>query len=123
MDNDTKQMLKKVTIYDFIILVLVTIISVIKFKEYAIIIVVAVIMSLANFVLNALITNYMLKVKGQHLLYILAAVGRVLITAVIAVLLCGKDMNSYLAILIGYSLHYIAVTFYGVTRVTQKERR
>lgn len=122
MDKDTRDMLKKVTVYDAAILVIAAAISVINYKEYTAIIIIAIILSLANFILNAAITSYILRIKGQQALYVFSAVGRVLVTVALAILICEKSMTNFIAFLIGYSLHYIAVTIYGVTRVTKKKK-
>lgn len=120
MDRNTTDMLKKVTIYDAVILIIATVISIIMFKEFTAIVIVSILLSLANFLLNALLANYMLRVGAKKVFYILGAVGRVVVTVALAVLICHNETMNYLAFLIGYSLHYIAVTFYGVTRVTRK---
>ncbi|MBN7773074.1 ATP synthase subunit I [Clostridium aminobutyricum] len=122
MNKDTKEMLKKVTGYDIVILIAAALISIMNFKEYTAIVIIAIILSLANFLLNAFLANYMLQAKAKKAFYVLGAAGRVMVTVAIAVLLCRNDTMSYLAFLIGYSLHYMAVILYGVTRVMLRKK-
>jgi ATP synthase protein I len=116
-------MLKKVSIYDAVILAASLIVCMLAFKAYTFVIIIGILLALANFNLNAVVTNYTFIATGKRGLLILATVIRVIVTAVIAVLLCKNNMNNLIAFLIGYSLHYIAIVVYGTTRGTQKTKK
>ena len=123
MDKDTKEMLKKVSIYDAIVLVASVIVCLLAFRQYTLVVVIAILLALMNFVLNAVVTNYTFIATGSRGMLIFATVIRIIVTAVIAVLLCRNNMNNLIAFLIGYSLHYIAIVVYGTTRGTQKTKK
>jgi len=123
LDKDTREMLKKVLIYDGLILVPVLLISVLFFKEYTLVGIVGLAMAAFNFLLNAGITTYNLKTTGNAAFYILGAMFRVIITVAVVLAISENNINNVIAFLTGYTLHYLAVTFYGVTRGKNKERK
>lgn len=116
-------MLKKVSIYDAAILVVCIIACMLTFREYTPVIVIGLLLALANFIMNAVVTSYTFIATGNRALLIFATVIRIVVTAAIAVLLCKNNMNNLIAFLIGYSLHYIAIVVYGTTRGTQKTKK
>lgn len=123
MDKDTKEMLGRVLLYDILILVLAFIGSILFFDKYAVVVIVGVLMAGINFLLNGVITSYTMSVTGKKGFYIVGAMVRIMITVGVAVLIADNNINNLVAFLIGYSLHYIAVLFYGATRGIKKERK
>ncbi len=123
MDQDTKEMLKKVIIYDGAIFILALAISLITFREYAPILIIALLLSFANFILNAFITSITFRSTGRAALIVVGTVVRVSVTAVVAVLLCRNNLSNFVAFLLGYGLHYIAVIIYSTTRGRQKIKK
>lgn len=116
MDKDTKEMLKKVFIYDVIVLALALAISMLFFQKYAFIIITGLVIAEFNFVLNALITNHTLRNKGNAAFHIIGAMIRVGITVSVVAIFFGNNIYNLVAFLTGYTLHYLVITFYGVTR-------
>ena len=116
MGKETREMLKSILIFDSVILFFAIVVSFILFKNYMLIVTVGIIMAIFNFVSNAVITNYTFTITGKNFFYILGSVVRIIITVIIALLLCKNNLNNFAAFLIGYSLHYIAVVLYGITR-------
>jgi ATP synthase protein I len=77
-------------------------------------VIIGLVMAVLNFQLNAITTNYILITKGSKILSVLGATVRIIITFSIAILLCKNNKYNFIAFLIGYSLHYVAVVFYGI---------
>ena len=119
MDRETKEMLKTVAIFDGIILFLTIGISMILFKNYRLVIIIGLVLAIMNFMLNAIVTNYTFAMTGKKAIYILGSVVRIIITVTIAVIICNS-IHNFVAFLIGYSLHYLAVILYGITRKNKK---
>lgn len=115
MNAQVKTILKKVTIFDIIIAIISGMISYFLFKKYDYIVVIGLLMAVLNFVLNAITTNYILITMGKKMLSVLGSAVRIIITFSIAIILCKNNIYNFIAFLIGYSLHYIAVIFYGIT--------
>ena len=121
LDKDTTKMLVKVLLYDSLILVITIIGSILFFKKYALVVIIGILMGGINFILNAVVTSYILKNSGNEALYILGAIGRIIITVGVAVIISNNSIDNLVAFLIGYTLHYVAVLIYGLTRGTKKE--
>lgn len=102
-------MLKKVILVDAVITLLLLIVSVLFFKTYAAAAVIGIIVSAVNFLLNALITNYTMKIKGSAILIVLGALVRVVIAGAFALILYRGDILNIVAYLVGYSLHYMSI--------------
>lgn len=110
-----KQILKKVYIFDIIIAIISFIISYVFFKAYDYLVVIGLFLSAFNFLINAITTTVILSRKGSKVQAVLASAVRIIITLCIVIILCGNDKYKYIAIIIGYTLHYLAVTLYGLT--------
>lgn len=121
MDKDTKEMLKKVIIYDILISVIILVVTLALFRNYAFVIIIGLIMANINFILNAVITGYIIRLGGNASFYILGAMIRVVATAVVVVFLAENNVYNVVAFLIGYSSHYIAVFYFGVTQKLSKK--
>ncbi|MDP4143440.1 MAG: ATP synthase subunit I [Bacillota bacterium] len=122
MEKQTRDMLKKVAIYDIIILVLTLGVSSIVLREYALILGVGILIAAFNFIVNAIVTTYTLISTGKRTLSILGAVVRVIITLIIAMLFYNNNKFNLIAFIGGYSLHYIAIIIYGMT-IRNQERK
>ena len=121
MDKDTKEMLKKVIIYDILISAIILAISLTLFQNYVSVLIIGLIMAVMNFILNAVITGYIIRLGGNTSFYILGAMIRIVATAAVVVLLAENNIYNVIAFLIGYSSHYVAVFYFGVTqRITKK---
>jgi ATP synthase protein I len=120
LEKETKEMLKKIIMFDMVIIMLTIIISMLIFKQYVFIIIFGVFMAVINFISNAIVTNYTLIKTGKRIFSILGAAARVIITFIIAVILTKNNKFNLIAFLGGYSLHYIAVIIYGMTLKNMK---
>lgn len=110
MSKDTLKILKKVILYDAVIALLSLVISIFFFKAYTAAVMVGIVISVINFILNAVITNYAMKTKAGAALTVIGAVARVAIAGACAMLIYRSgSVQHIVAFLIGYSLHYLAV--------------
>lgn len=114
MDEQVKIMIKKIIVFDVIIAIISGIISYFLFKAYDYVVIIGLLVAVLNFQLNAITTSYILVTKGNKMLNVLGAAVRVIITFSIAIILCKNNKYNFVAFLIGYSLHYMAVIFYGI---------
>jgi ATP synthase protein I len=112
-------MLKKVLIADAAITIVLLIICLLFFKAYAAAAVIGIIVAVVNFLLNAVITNYSMKMAGSAVLIVLGALVRVAIAGAFAVILYRGDMLNIAAYLIGYSLHYISIIIGAAARINR----
>lgn len=109
MSKDTLEMLKKVILYDAVITLLSLVASILFFRAYTAAVVIGIAIAVVNFLLNAVVTNYSMKVAGSAFLIVLGALARVAIAGAFAVILYRGSMLNIAAYLIGYSLHYISI--------------
>lgn len=120
MNEQLKTMIKKVFLADVVIAIIVGIVASILFKSYTFVLLIGLILALINFILNAAVSNYVVAQGGSKILNIFGIGFRVIFTVIIAIILCGNDRNKYLAILLGYTFHYFAIIFYGLTAKENK---
>lgn len=109
MTKDTLVMLKRVMYYDGIILLLSFVISIIFFREYAIIIVIGVAVALVNFLLNSVITEKAMKTSKGAIWIPIGAVARIAIAGGLVIILYNDNVKNIVVYLVGYSLHYISM--------------
>jgi ATP synthase protein I len=102
-------MLKKVILYDVVITLLSFVASILFFRAYTLAVIIGIVIAVVNFLLNAVITNYSMKIKGSAFLIVLGALARVALAGAFAVILYRGSMLNIAAYLIGYSLHYISI--------------
>lgn len=115
MDEEVKFILKRVFFLDIIIVVLAFGISYVFYKPYDYIVVVGLILAALNFLGNAVSTSFILAKSSNKFLTVLISAFRIIITLCIVLVLCGNDKFKYIAIIMGYTLHYIAVIIHGLT--------
>ncbi len=118
--KDTLMMLKRVILYDLIILLLSFAVSMIFYREYAIVLIIGIAIALVNFLLNALITEYTMKASKSKILILAATVGRIALAAGFAYILYNDDMINIIVYLVGYSLHYVSMI---ISMIIQKNKR
>jgi ATP synthase protein I len=118
--SEVKLVLKRVLFFDIIIAVISFIISYVFFKPYDYIVIVGLILAGFNFVFNAISTSFILSLSGKNFLTVLMSAFRIIITLCIVIVICGNDKFKYIAILAGYTFHYLAIIFYGLTAKENK---
>ena len=109
MNKDTLKLLKKIILFDVVIALLSLVISTIFFRAYTAAVMIGIIIAVINLLLNAVITNYSMKIAGGPILIVFGSLARVAVAGAFAVILYRGILLNIIAYLIGYSLHYIAV--------------
>lgn len=120
MGLEVKNILKKVFYIDIVIIAIVFIISYKFYKPYQYVVIIGLLLSALNFMANAVTTNYILAKSGKKIIIVLSSAVRIIITLGIVIILCNSDKFKYIAIIIGYTLHYLAVILYGLTTGIKK---
>ena len=120
MTKGTLMMLRRIALYDSIILLLSVVISIIFFREYVIILIIGLIIALVNFLLNSVITEYAMKASKGRAWILVGTVGRIAIAAAFVLILYDNDMKNVIAYLIGYSLHYVSMI---ISMAVQRNKR
>ena len=110
-------MLKRVVLYDVILILLTFAVSFLFFREYTAAAVVGILIAAVNFILNAVFTNYSVKIAGGSILIVLGALVRVAVAGAFAVVLYHGVMLNIAAYLIGYSLHYFSIIIGAAARM------
>lgn len=115
-------MLKRVMVYDGIILLLSLIMSIIFFKEFAVIILIGLGIAFLNFLLNSAITEYAMKATKGAILVLFGAIARVAIGGAFAFILYNGNKANVVAYIIGYSLHYTSMVISAASQKNKTER-
>ena len=108
-------MLKKVGIVDGILGLMALFLNVFIGHIYVYMIILGLLMAYINFLLNGVITYFLMGNKGgsHTALVILGFLLRVLIVAGIGVIVFSFNKYYVLVYLLGYSLHFISIIIYG----------
>jgi ATP synthase protein I len=109
-------MLRRVILYDGIIMLLSFVISMIFFREFTVIIIIGVAIALLNFFLNSAITEYAMKASKGMLWILVGAVARIAIAGAFVLILYNDDMRNVIAYIVGYSLHYASMAMGAASR-------
>ena len=110
-------MLKKVMISDAVLIVASFAVSILFFRSYTAAVVIGILVAAVNFLLNAFVTNYSMKIAGSAILIVFGALARVAVAGAFAVILYRGSMLNIAAYLIGYSLHYFSIIIGAAARV------
>jgi len=119
LTKDTLAMLKKVMLYDGIILLISFIISIIFFTELTAIIIIGIVIALFNFFLNSVLTEYAIKTSRGAAWIPFGALIRIAIAGAFVLLLYNGELKNVIAFIVGYSLHYASMV---IGAVMQKSR-
>lgn len=116
MNEDLQQTLKKIITFDLIITIIVLIATTFIFKSYRLIILLGLAISLINFVLNGIITEYSMNYKRDSFTFInfLGFVFRVIVVCGIALMLFQYNKFNVIAYMFGYTLQFVSLTVYGL---------
>jgi len=114
--NDLRDMFKKVIIFDVIVAVVLTSLVEFIFKRYSLMFLSGLALALINFIINGIITEYMLlKKKDKYVLStFLGFIFRVTVICSIAIIIYKNDPFNVVAYMLGYSFHFISLTLYGI---------
>lgn len=117
MDTNVRNMLKSVIKYDIIIAVITAIGFYVAFKkyDYDTVIILGLLISTVNFILNAYLSSYGMTRQKSQLFILLGAVLRIALACIVVVILFKFNKYYPIAFLGGYTLHYLAVVTYGLS--------
>lgn len=116
MKDDLRDIFEKVIIFDIMIGIICAVLLQFVFKNYSLIFLGGLALALINFIINGIITEYML-LKKRHKYVLSTSVGlivRVVIVCGIAIVLYKIDQFNVVAYMLGYSCHFISLTLYGI---------
>lgn len=116
MKNDLRDMLRKVIIFDAILAVILTSLVQFTFPKYSLAFLGGLVLALINFIINGIITEYMLlNKKSRYVLgNLLGFIVRVVLVCGIAIIIYKRDQLNVIAYMLGYSFHFISLTLYGI---------
>jgi ATP synthase protein I len=114
--NDLRDMLRKVIIFDAILAVILTSLVQFTFPKYSLVFLGGLVLALINFIINGIITEYMLlNKKSRYVLgNLLGFIVRVVLVCGIAIVIYKRDQLNVIAYMLGYSFHFISLTLYGI---------
>lgn len=116
MKDDLKDIFGKVIIFDTMIGIICASLFHFIFKNYSLIFLGGLVLALINFIINGIITEYML-LKKKHKYVLSTSIGlvfRVAIVCSIAIFVYRIDQFNVVAFMLGYSCHFISLTLYGI---------
>lgn len=116
MENDLQHMFKKVLIFDIIIAVVLVILTQWAFKNYSLMVLLGLGIAFINFIVNGMITEYTLlnKAVKYKIVSFISFLFRVIIVCGIALAIVKYNKFNVIAYMLGYSLHFISLTLYGI---------
>lgn len=121
MTKDTVTMLKRVMLYDGIIMLLSFVISMIFFRAFSVIIIIGVAIAFINFFLNSVITEYVIKTSKGAIWIPIGAVARIAIAGAFVLILYNDDVKNVIVYLVGYSLHYASMVVAAASQIKQNK--
>jgi hypothetical protein len=113
---DLREIFGKVIIFDIILGGVCAGLIQFIFKKYSLIFLGGLVLALINFIVNGIITEYMLlKNKNKYVLSTsIGLVIRVVVVCGIAIAIYKIDQFNVVAYMLGYSCHFISLTLYGI---------
>jgi ATP synthase protein I len=116
VNNDFKDMFKKIVLYDFFISLIFTVVIYFTVKSYALFFLLGLIIALMNFYVNGITVEYSLDNKNTKNKGIMV-VGffiRVFLVSVIGFIIGRHNMFNIIAYIFGYSSQFISLVYYGI---------
>ncbi|OFI06206.1 ATP synthase I chain [Clostridium acetireducens DSM 10703] len=114
MNNDVKQMLQKIIIYDLIIAIIFSTLIYFTFKKYSVVLFLGLFIALINFVINTILINYAVNVGKIKSISLASFIFRIVITAFIGFLFYKNNKYNVIAYVFGYTLHFIPLILYSI---------
>lgn len=117
MDANVKAMLRSIVMYDVIIALITAVGFFLVFRkyDYDAVIILGLLVSTVNFIMNAYFSSYGMSNKKGQLFILLGAVIRITFAAIVAVILFKFNKYYVVAFLAGYTLHYLAAVTYALS--------
>jgi len=116
VNNDFKNMFKKIVIYDFFISLIFTAVIYFTAKSYALFFLLGLIIALMNFYVNGILVEYSLNNKNTKNtgIIILGFFIRVFFVSIIGFFIGRHNMFNIIAYISGYSSQFISLVYYGI---------
>lgn len=121
MQNDLQYMLRKVILFDIILALILGGTTYYFFKNYVFIVLFGLSLAIISFVLNGIITEYiLLKKTGKYkTVALISYLIKIVTISGIAVILFNQNKLNVIAYMLGYSSHFISLTLYGISLKNQ----
>lgn len=116
MQNDLQHMFKRVFIFDIVLSIILVILTRWVFKSYLLMVLLGLGVAFINFVVNGIVTEYTLlnKTMRYKVVSLISFLFRIMIVCGIALILVKYNKFNVIAYMLGYSLHFISLTLYGI---------
>ncbi|MCY6355485.1 ATP synthase subunit I [Clostridium sp. ZS2-4] len=115
-DDELYSMLRKISSIDYIIGILLIFTVFQIYRKYLMALVLGFILAIINFHINGYAVNYAFSKKklNSNTVIILSYYLRVAVAGIIGVMLFTYNKFNVLAYILGYNMHFISLTIYGV---------
>lgn len=115
MQNDLQYMFRKVILFDLVIGLVLGSTTYHFFKNYVFIVLLGLGLALISFILNGILTEYILlkKTEKYKSVALISYIAKIVIICGIAVILFRQDKHNVIAYMLGYSSQFISLTIYG----------
>lgn len=114
MNNDFKNMFKKIALYNCFIALIFTAVIYFVAKSYALFFLLGITIALINFYVNGTIVEYCLGNKNRGMM-VIGFFIRVLLVSVIGFIIGKNNMFNIIAYIFGYSSQFISLVYYGIS--------
>jgi ATP synthase protein I len=117
VNNDFKDMFKKIVLYDFFISLIFTVVIYFTVKSYVIFFLLGLIIALINLYVNGITVEYSLDDKNikNNKIILVGSFIRVLFVSVIGFIIGRHNMFNIIAYIFGYSSQFISLVYYGIS--------
>ena len=115
MKEDLQLTIKKVVFFNVIVGFILTMVVYVLSMKYIWILLLGLVVATLNFVINGLITSYVVSKQGAKVYSILNSIVRVVLVAVIGYILYTHNTLNVIFYVLGYSVQFISLILYGLT--------
>jgi ATP synthase protein I len=118
MSSDIIMLIKKVSLYDMIIGVLVTLMIYVVFADFTVPLLIGLVVAITNFIISSIVTDLLLnKSQGKYMiLYLLSFIVRTTLISLIGFVLYTYNKYNVLPFIGGYMIHLIGISIYSLTK-------
>lgn len=115
MDKELTNLIKKVSLIDIALLLLISPI-IILFKSYdmALVFDLGILLSMGNFITSTFITSRVIKSNNKEIIVYVSYAVRILVVASAGAILAFINTSYSLIFVFGFTVHYISFLIYGV---------
>lgn len=116
MNNDFKNMFKKIVLYDCFIALIFTVMIYFTVRSYALFFLLGLIIALINFYINGIIVEYSLNNENTKNtgIILVGFIIRVLFVSIVGFIIGRHNIFIILSYISGYSSQFISLLYYGI---------